>query len=58
MMIQVIDGELRTGVCAICHKRKPTITVSIKSKGSPIITTEDWCLKDFHTLQDKTLTLR
>ena len=53
MMIQVIDGELRTGVCAMCHKRKPTITVSIKTKGSPILTTEDWCLEDFNSLKER-----
>lgn len=53
MMIQVIDGELRTGVCAICHKKKPTITVSISTKGSRILTTEDWCLKDFNSLKER-----
>jgi len=54
----MIDDIPRKGLCAICHKTKLTVTVSIISKGSPIITTEDWCLEDFHTLQDKTLTLR
>jgi hypothetical protein len=53
MMIQVIDGELRTGICAVCHKRKPTITVSISTKGSRILTTEDWCLKDFNSLKER-----
>jgi hypothetical protein len=53
MMIQVIDGELRTGVCAMCHKRKPTITVSINTKGSRILTTEDWCLEDFNSLKER-----
>ena len=57
MKIQMIDDIPRKGLCAICHKTKLTVTISITSKGSPIITTEDWCLEDFHTLQDKTLTL-
>jgi hypothetical protein len=58
MVIKIIDDELRTGVCAVCHKRKPTITISIHSKGSPIYTTEDWCMEDFHNIQDKTMSLK
>jgi len=54
MNIQIIDDIPRKGLCAICHKAKLTLTVSIISKGSPIITTEDWCLSDY---ANKTLTL-
>ena len=56
MKIQVIDDVPRKGLCGICHKTKLTLTVAITSKESPIITTEDWCLTDYHTILNKTLT--
>lgn len=58
MIIRIIDDEPRRGLCAMCHKTKLTITVSLTSKNSPIVTTEDWCLEDFHNMQDKTKSLQ
>lgn len=59
MMIQVIDEVPRKGFCAMCHRSSSlTITVSITSKNSPITTTEDWCLRHYHSMRDKTLALQ
>lgn len=56
MNIQVIDDVPRKGLCSMCHKTKLTLTVAITTKESPIITTEDWCLTDYLTILNKTLT--
>ena len=59
MNITLIDDVPRKGLCAICHRNSSfTITVSITSKNSPITTTEDWCLRHYHSMRDKTLTLQ
>ena len=58
MKIKIIDDTPRKGLCGICHKTKLTVTVSIESKGSPILTTEDWCLEDFHKIKDKAMSLQ
>ena len=59
MKIQVIDDVPRKGLCAICHRNSSfTVTVLINSKNSPITTTEDWCLRHYHSMRDKTLSLQ
>lgn len=59
MKITLIDDVPRKGLCAICHKNSSlTITVAISSKNSPVVTTEDWCLKHYHSMRDKTLSLQ
>ena len=59
MNITLVDDVPRKGLCAICHRNSSfTITVSITSKNSPITTTEDWCLRHYHSMRDKTLTLQ
>lgn len=59
MNIKVIDDVPRKGFCTMCHKKSSlTITVLINSKNNPFTSTEDWCLRHYHSMRDKTLTLQ
>lgn len=59
MNITVIDDVPRKGFCAMCHRKSSlTITILITSKNNPITSTEDWCLRHYHSMRDKTLALQ
>jgi len=59
MNITLIDDVPRKGLCAICHRNSSfTVTVLITSTKTPVTTTEDWCLRHYHSMRDKTLALQ
>lgn len=59
MNITLIDDVPRKGLCAICHRNSSfTVTVLITSKNSPITSTEDWCMRHYNSMRDKTLSLQ
>ena len=59
MNITLIDDVPRKGLCAICHRNSSfTVTVLITSTKTPITSTEDWCMRHYNSMRDKTLTLQ